>query len=222
MSHTVKIKSIEPLTHDVLKFVLEKLPGFTFVPGQAADFAINQPNWEKEWRTFTFTSLPEDNHLEFNIKTYTDHNGVTNELRNLKVGDEVIIGDVYGDIRYKGEGIFIAGGAGITPFIAILKDLEQKGQLRNNKLIFANKTQKDIIQKPLLNKMLGDKFINILSDENVPGFEHGFVSAAIINKHRENNHQHFYLCGPPPMMKAVEQHLASLGINEENIVKEGF
>ncbi|MCO6495150.1 MAG: flavodoxin reductase [Bacteroidetes bacterium] len=222
MAHTVKIKSIEPLTHDVLKLILEKPEGITYIPGQAADFAINKPNWEKEWRTFTFTSLPEEDFIEFNIKTYTDHKGVTNELRSLKPGDEIIIGDVYGDIHYKGEGIFLAGGAGITPFIAILRDLEKKGKLGNNKLIFANKTKADIIQKELFTKMLGDKFINVISDEQVPGFEHGFVTAEIIKKHSDSNLKYYYLCGPPPMMNAVGKHLASLGVDNEHIVKEGF
>jgi predicted ferric reductase len=42
-------------------------------------------------------------------------------IRKLKHGDELIIRDVWGAIEYKGEGVFIAGGAGVTPFIAILR-----------------------------------------------------------------------------------------------------
>jgi predicted ferric reductase len=42
----------------------------------------------------------------------------------LKHGDELIIRDVWGAIEYKGEGVFIAGGAGVTPFIAILRQLQ--------------------------------------------------------------------------------------------------
>jgi predicted ferric reductase len=45
-------------------------------------------------------------------------------IRKLKHGDELIIRDVWGAIEYKGEGVFIAGGAGVTPFIAILHDYE--------------------------------------------------------------------------------------------------
>ncbi len=222
MAHLVKIKSIEPLTHDVIKLVLEKPEGITFIPGQATDIAINKPGLENEWRTFTFTSLPEENFLEFNIKTYSDHQGITHKLRSLNAGDEVFVGDVYGDIHYKGEGIFIAGGAGITPFIAILKNLEKKGQLGKNKLIFGNKTQHDIIQKALLSKMLGSRFINVLANEQVYGYEHGFIDAELIKKHSETALKYYYLCGPPPMMNAVEKHLSALGVEPQYIVKEGF
>lgn len=222
MAHKVKIKSIEHLTHDVLKIVTEKPEGFTYTPGQATDITINQEGWDKEYRTFTFTSLPDDDFIEFNIKTYPSHNGVTNHLLTLKAGDELNIFDVYGDIQYKGEGVFLAGGAGITPFIAILKELEKEGKVGNNKLIFANKTQADIIRRDLFENLLGDNFINVLSDEEVEGFEHGFVTEEIIKKYSDVNTQYYYLCGPPPMMDAVQKQLGSLGIGADRIVKEAF
>ena len=222
MAHIVKIISLKHITHDVLEIIAEKPADLQYRPGQAVDFAINQPNWENQWRSFTFTSHPTENKIVFNIKTYPSHKGVTNQLLSLHAGDEIIIGDVYGDIEYKGEGIFIAGGAGITPFIAILKDLEKQNLLANNKLIFANKTKSDIIQEESLHKLLGSHFINILSDEELTDYEHGYISAEIIKKYTDEHTKYFYLCGPPPMMNAVEKHLASLGISNTLIVKEGF
>ncbi|MBS1626981.1 MAG: flavodoxin reductase [Bacteroidetes bacterium] len=222
MFNVVKIKSIEHLTHDVLKIIAEKPANLIYMPGQAADISINKAGWEKELRAFTFTSLPEDNFIEFTIKIYPLHNGVTNQLLSLKATDELIIGDVFGDINYKGEGIFIAGGAGITPFMAILKHLEKENKIGNNKLIFANKTKADIIQEDKLNKLLGKNFINILSHENLTNYEYGFISAELIKKYMSNTSKYFYLCGPPPMMDAVEKHLTALGIAKEFIVKEAF
>ncbi|MBS1949170.1 MAG: flavodoxin reductase [Bacteroidetes bacterium] len=221
MALAVKIISIEHLTHDVLKIVAEKPNNIAYNPGQAVDVSINKAGWEKELRPFTFTSLPEEDQIEFNIKTYTSHKGVTNELLSLKPGDELLIGDVFGDIAYKGEGIFIAGGAGITPFIAILKHLQKSQQVGNSKLIFANKTKADIIDEGFFKKLLGSNFINVLSDEKTPGYEHGYITADVIKK-QITGHDYFYLCGPPPMMDAVEKHLASLGITSDRIVKEAF
>jgi ferredoxin-NADP reductase len=70
-----------------------------------------------------------------------------------------------GAIEYKGEGVFIAGGAGVTPFIAILRQLQAENKIANNKLIFTNKTANDIILKKEFNDMLGKNFINTLTDE---------------------------------------------------------
>ena len=167
--HIVRITNIESVTHDVRRYQFEKPQGYTFKPGQATEVAINKEGWKEERRPFTFTSLNTDPYLEFTIKSYNDHPGVTNELGKLKVGDELIIHDVWGAIEYKGPGYFIAGGAGITPFIAIFRDLAQKNSLKGNRLLFANKTKRDIIIKDELEKLLGDNFINILSDEKVEG-----------------------------------------------------
>lgn len=222
MSQIVKILSVEHLTHDVLKIQMEKPENFTYVPGQAVDISINKPGWEDKLSCFTFTSHPSDSFLEFTIKTYPSRQRVTNELLNAKPGDEIFIYKPFGDIRFKGDGIFIAGGAGVTPFIAILKDLERQNKVGNNKLLFANKTMADIILKDYFTELLGSNFINILSEENVENFEHGYVNEAILKKHADANLKYFYLCGPKPMMEAVEKQLLDMGVNVENIVKEGF
>ena len=222
MAQAVKIKSIEHLTHDVLKIVADKPEGLSYTPGQAVDVSVNKPGWEEELRAFTFTSQPEDDFIEFNIKTYPSHNGVTNQLQSMQAGDELLIGDVFGDIHYKGEGVFIAGGAGITPFIAIINQLEKENKIGNNKLLFANKSTKDIFNKERFERQLGSHYINVLSDEKTEAHEHGYITADIIKKYAGDKTKYFYLCGPPPMMDAVEKSLASLGITEESIVKEPF
>ena len=112
--HVVKIKAINKVTHDVLQIKTEKPNSLNFDPGQATEVAINKTGWENERRPFTFTCLPSENFLEFTTKTYPVRKSVTNELLNLKVSDELIIHDVFGTLIYQGEGIFIAGGAGVT------------------------------------------------------------------------------------------------------------
>lgn len=222
MSQTVKILSIEHLTHDVIRIRTEKPAGFTYTPGQAVDISINKTGWEDQLSCFTFTSLPDEDFLEFTIKTYPSRKRVTNELLAAQVGDELSVYEPFGDIHYKGDGIFIAGGAGITPFIAILKDLERKQMIGNNKLIFANKTKGDIILEEQFNKLLGTNFINILSEEQLEQYEHGYISAELIKKYADDNLKYYYLCGPDPMMEAVGKQLTSLGVADEYIVKEGF
>jgi glycine betaine catabolism B len=145
MEYLVKILDIKEVTHDVKYFHVTKPPGYRFDPGQATDLSIATPEWKAEKRPFTFTSLNKLPWLEFTIKRYAGHKGVTDQLHQLSVGDELLIGDPWGAISYKGPGFFIAGGAGITPFIAIIRQLHKDGQLGDNFLFFSNKTFKDII-----------------------------------------------------------------------------
>ncbi|MGW8123605.1 flavodoxin reductase [Roseivirga echinicomitans] len=220
--HIISLQSIEKITPDVIKIKTDKPNGYTFKVGQATEVGINKEGWEKELRPFTFTCLPQDNYLEFIIKTYPSHKGVTAEMLNLKPKDELLIGDAWGTIGYKGPGAFIAGGAGITPFIAIFRQLQADKSLAGNKLIFANKTKADIIHKAEFTRMLGSNFINILSDEKTKEHEHGFISRKLLKNYDLTTCKHIYLCGPQPMMEAVEQQLHELGIDKKRIVKEEF
>lgn len=218
--HFVKIKSIKHINHDVLKIVAEKPQDYNFIPGQATEIAINKNGWQKEKRPFTFTSLPNNDYLEFTIKTYPSHKSVTNELLQLKKDDELILHDVFGAISYKGEGVFIAGGAGVTPFISIFRYLESKKETGDNKLIFANKTKEDIILAREFENILDNNFINILSDEEVNGYAHGLITEEFLKPHIKNSIKYVYMCGPPPMMEAIEKQLKNLNVDEKLIVKE--
>ena len=220
--YIVKIKLIEKVTHDVLRFVTEKPNEYNFTPGQATEISINKNGWKDKKNPFTFTCLPEDNYLEFIIKTYPSHKNVTNELLQLKINDALILHDVFGAISFKGEGVFIAGGAGVTPFISIFRDLESKKRIGNNKLIFANKKKNDIILEAEFKKILGNNFINILSDEKVEGYTNGQITEDFIKANSDGLNKLFYLCGPRPMMEAIEKQLADLQVDKKSIVKEAF
>ena len=222
MQHIVKIKSIEHVTHDVLKIVTEKPNFINFTPGQATEISINKEGWKDEKRPFTFTSLQHQNYLEFVIKTYPSRKSVTNELLSLKKNDELILHDIFGDIGYKGEGVFIAGGAGITPFISIFSYLLSQHLIGDNKLIFANKTKGDIIFEREFTNLLHENFINILSDEKVDGYAHGFITEDFLKKHINCFTRNVYICEPPPMMEAVEKILFKLNFDEKLIVKEAI
>jgi hypothetical protein len=106
--HIVKIISIRQVTHDVKKFRVEKPSGYSFTPGQATEVSINTKQFKDEKRPFTFTCLTSDPFLEFIIKIYPSHDGVTKELGKLESGAELILRDVWGAISYKGKGVFIA------------------------------------------------------------------------------------------------------------------
>lgn len=220
--HIVKINSIKHITPDVLQIVTQKPPEYTFTPGQATDVSINKNGWKDEKRPFTFTSLPDSDFLEFTIKTYPAHQGLTNEMLKLELNEELILHNVFGTIAYKGEGLFIAGGAGVTPFICIFRHLQLQKKTGNNKLIFANKTKDDIILATEFEKMLGKNFINILSDEKADGYAHGQITEGFLKAHLGNTAKNIYICGPQPMMEAIEKQLIHLKIDKKHLIKEAF
>ncbi len=220
MEHIIKIKTIERLTHNVKRFQCEKPADYAFIPGQATEVAINKKGWETEKRPFTFTSLNESPNLEFTIKMYNDHSGMTNELNTLEVGDELIIDDVWGAIEYKGPGYFIAGGAGITPFIAILRQLHKENRLAGNKLFFSNKTEADIILRPELTSMLCSNAIYTITNEQSNNYHTGHINEQFLKTYVDDFSKHFYLCGPPQMVEALQDILIKLGASPEAVVFE--
>ena len=217
MEEKVKIKSIFQVTHDVKQFVCEKPSGYSFTPGHATEVSINKEDWKEEKRPFTFTSLTDADDLEFTIKIYPDHDGVTEQLDKLKPGDELIVRDTWGAIEYKGPGYIIAGGAGITPYIAILRELNKKGELDGNKLIFSNKTDKDIILKEELDHMLGKNATYVITDQEDTKYTKGYLNKDFLKDQIKDYDKRFYVCGPPEMTEEINDILKDLGANPDSV-----
>ncbi len=219
----VKILAKRFVTHDVRSFLIEKPKGFEYSPGQATMVAINKKGLKEEDRPFTFTSLNEDKVLEFTIKGYYDHDGVTKKIHQLKPGDELLIGNPWGTIQYEGEGTFIAGGAGITPFIAILRNLKRKRKIGNNKLIFSNKKKEDIILEKELKDIFSEKPENLiltLTREENSNYKDSLIDSDFLRKHIDDFSQNFYVCGPPAFNEDIMDALKSLGADPKALVFE--
>ncbi|MHA7128056.1 FAD-binding oxidoreductase [Algoriphagus namhaensis] len=220
MSYTLKLNEIKQITHDVYQLQTEKPTGYSFHPGQATELALNKEGWKDEKRPFTFTSLPEDPFLEFTIKSYPSHEGVTEQIAKLKKGDEVLIDDAWGAIQYHGKGVFIAGGAGVTPFISIFKMLAKEDKLSGHTLIFANKTSKDVILESFFRDLLGENFISILAEEKKSNHRHGMIDQAFLKGEIHNFDQEFYVCGPDKMVEDISAQLEELGAKPDGITFE--
>ncbi len=218
--YVVKLLMSEFVTHDVKRFIVSKPAGFTFEPGQGVELAINQPEWSSETRPFTPTSLVDDEVLEFTIKNYPDHEGVTRELHRLPPGTELIMSEPFGTISFHGPGVFIAGGAGITPFMAILREQARSGQVAQNTLIFSNKTPGDIICEKEFRYYLGQRCILTCTAESFPGYENALIDKAFLKQKIGNFDQYFYVCGPPGFMTAIQDAAQALGADPQSLVFE--
>jgi ferredoxin-NADP reductase len=221
MTHRLTLQQITPVTHDTYQLIFDRPDGYRFDPGQATDLRLDRDGWRDEARPFTFTGYPDAPRLEFVIKSYPDHDGVTRQIGQMTLGDQVLIGDAWGAIEDRGPGTFIAGGAGITPFIAILRNrVRREGSLKSTTLIFANKRERDIILQREWDAMPGLSTIHVLEDDNVDGMNQGRIDAEFLDAHLSDFDGTFYLCGPPPMEDAVAEALAARGVTGDRLVRE--
>ncbi|MHB0974808.1 MAG: FAD-binding oxidoreductase [Thiobacillus sp.] len=220
MTHTVTLLMSQFVTHDVKHFIVSKPAGFSVVPGQGVELAINRPGLREQGRPFTPTGLADDGVLTFTIKAYPAHAGVTQALHGLAPGTELLMSEPFGTIRYQGPGVFIAGGAGITPFLAILRELARKGESGGQTLIFSNKSPRDVICEKELRHLLGERCILTCTGDAAPGYEHRRVDRAFLEEKIGDFKQRFYVCGPPPFMEAINGALAELGASSESLVFE--
>ena len=220
MPTRVQILKTEMVTHNVRHYRVEKPKKFHFGPGQATEVSIDKPDWADQKRPFTFTSLPDETTLEFTIKSYRDHPGVTNALWGCEAGDHLLLRDVWGTIQYKGPGIFIAGGAGVTPFIAILRSLHAKGGLAGNRLIVSNQTEKDIILRAELEAMEGLETLWTVTNDPKSSLLQERIDTDFLRQHVGDFKQNFYLCGPDAMVADLRGALEELGADVSSVTWE--
>ncbi len=220
MEHELKLLMREFVTHDVMRFIFSRPDGFSFTPGQGVELAIDSPEWRDEGRPFTPTSLADDEVIEFIIKSYPQHEGVTRELHRLQPGARLLMSEPFGTIQHRGAGTFIAGGAGITPFIAILRELARRQELDGHGLIFANKTPSDIICEKELRHYLGERCHFICTDDAFAGYEQRRIDEAYLDETIGDLEQQFYVCGPPAFMDSVTAALEEIGADSQALVFE--
>lgn len=223
MAKSVKILNIEKVTHNVRRYTVEKPPGYLFEAGQATELSLDEDGWRDKRHPFTFTALNDWDHLEFTIKSYfnTGGDGMTERLFGYRAGQRLILRDPWGTITYKGPGTFIAGGAGVTPFIAILRQLDKDGQLAGHRLIASNRRAEDIILRAEFEAMSGLECTwTVTDDPSAAGVLHERVDEAFLKHHVRDISQNFYLCGPDPMVADLKAALGGLGASADALTWE--
>ena len=219
---SVKILDIADITHNVRRYTLERPEGYSFEPGQATEVSLDEDGWRDKKHPFTFTALTEAQTLEFTIKSYfnTGGDGVTERLYGYRPGQSLVIRDVWGTITYKGPGTFIAGGAGVTPFIAILRDLHHNRKMAGHTLIASNRTEADIILRDEFESFRGLNTIWTVTNDPGSSLLHDRIVDRFLKGHVTDWTQNFYLCGPDDMVKQLRGTIEELGANVENVTWE--
>ena len=218
MNHPTTLLMKEFVTHDVLRFILSRPAGFIFEPGQGVDLSIDVDHWRDQSRPFTPTS-----------STIAGGVGIHDQdlcraCRHDSRAGRVATGHGADDLRRVGHDRLSRPrrihrqGAGITPFLAILRHLRDEGRLPGHGLIFANKAIADVICEKKLRAAFGAQAHFVVERDASPGFESAFVDDGLPKRRIEDWNQHFYVCGSPPFNDAVMQTLRRLGAWPEALV----
>ncbi len=227
----VEVKSERGACHTLVLKPVKK--GLIFHPGQFAWITVGKTPFSDSEHPFSIASSAE--HPELIEMTIKQLGKFTLSLKDIKVDQPVYVDGPYGSFtsdRYpnaKGF-IFIAGGIGITPIMSVLRTMADRGEKRPLMLLYANRdwetaTFREEIEG--LKKRLNLELIYVLEEAPLNLYvESGFVTNAILNKYFTGQWKaldpEVFLCGPNPMMNAVEPLIKGIGIPEVKIHSEKF
>jgi predicted ferric reductase len=219
-SRTIVLK---PVGHD----------GFTFEPGQFAWINTGRTPFNKDRHPISFSSCAYDHKpapVAFTIRNLGDWSG--QDVPALGPGRTVWIDGPHGVFtadREQGMGyVLIGGGVGITPMMSICSTLAERGDQRPVILFFASRDVEGLTfhgQFEELAKRMNLKIVYVI--ERPPAGwtgERGYLTADILKRHLPAHYKRFqyFICGPVPMMNAVEKTLPALEVPPQHIHSERF
>jgi len=224
------LTAIETNTHDTNTFrfalpadaTLDMLPGdFLYVHATLDGKSMK--------RAYTPSSLPNSTgFFDLTVKRY-ESGVVSKYLHNQRIGDVVLMsgpnpGGHWVDGMAKQVGC-VAGGTGIAPMISIIRWILTKQINAELFLIFANKTEADIILRQEWERARQEYpnfHCHYLLEQPPSGWTHGTgrVTADVLREHLPppGPDTCVFLCGPPPMVDTLETTLKELGYPEQAII----
>ena len=219
-SHTLVLR---PLRH----------AGLNFEPGQFAWLNLGRTPFHREEHPVSFSSSAEnqaDAQVAFTIKALGDWSGRV--VPQIAPGTKLWLDGPYGVFtpdREQGPGyILLGGGVGITPLYSICSTLADREDLRPVILFYGSRDFEDLTFHEELDRLkerMNLKIVYVLEHafEGWQG-ETGLIDAVLLRRHLPKQYRRFqyFVCGPLPMMDAMEQILPELEIPPEQIHTERF
>lgn len=190
-------------------------------PGQFAFVEIQGEGWD-EPHPFTISSAPQEDSLRFTIKVLGDW---TRKVRDdLEVGAKVKVRGPYGRFDSKAASdaqIWVAGGIGLTPFLAKLRDM-QPGDPRRVHLVYASRSKDDAIFLDEVQdhaERLGSVTVSSAFSDNG---EFADVDTNEATLGGDISGHDVFMCGPAPMISALGKGFKAAGLSRSQIHTEAF
>jgi predicted ferric reductase len=204
--------------------------GLRFSPGQFGWLKLGASPYAIEEHPFSFSSSAQDTErIEFGIKELGDFTGA---IGRVEVGTTAYVDGPHGSFspdREPAAGyVFFAGGVGITPFVSMLRTMADRGDRRPVTLFYGDPTWDGIAFREEIERLqerLDLTVVYVLEDppEDWQG-ETGFIDADVLERHLPTaplDRLHL-VCGPIPMIDAVEAALRRRGVPMQRIRSERF
>jgi propane monooxygenase reductase subunit len=229
-----EVVAIDPVTHDLRHLVLRLVEPkeIKFFPGQYVDIAVPGTGATRSF-SMANTSSRDGGRLEFVIKVYPD--GLFSHFLDstLAVGDRLDLVGPFGVFTLReGHGedlVFVGGGAGMAPILALLRSMAERGIRRRATYYYGARRRRDLCfdseLRALEETLPGFRYVPALSepaaDEDWDG-EVGLITDVVKRHEHDLGGAHAYLCGPPPMVEAAMPLLTALGVPEKHIYYDKF
>lgn len=185
-------------------------------------------------RPYSLCSSPKlalEGKYQIIVKSMKD--GFASEYINkeFKVGTAFDISEPAGFFEYEplrdaSTVIGLAGGSGIAPFMSFASAIADGTEDFNLILLYGSRTEEEILFKDELDsleKAAGGKLkvVHVLSDEEKPGYEHGFINAELITKYAPETYSVF-VCGSQGMYDYAEGECAKLGLRKKFVRLDAY
>jgi predicted ferric reductase len=204
--------------------------GMRFLPGQFGWLQVEQSPFSISQHPFSFSgSAEERERLCITIKQRGDF---TNQVPSTAVGARAFVDGPYGSFTpdvHEGFGfLLVGGGVGITPLMSMLRTLRDRGDRRPCVLFYGSKDHEGVTFRDELAELQESLHLDVIHVlEKAPEAwdgERGYLDETVLRRHLPARFERYqcFICGPTPMMDAVEELLARVGIPTENIHSERF
>ena len=208
--------------------------GFDFHAGQFAWLNLGHSPFSLVEHPFSISSAPEDGpRVEFTIKESGDF---TNRIGEVPIGTTAWLDGPHGNFTLAGREatrlVLIGGGVGFAPVIGMLRSLRARQWPHPIDVIYGNRVAGQILYHDELEaiaRVLDMRLHLVLSEPSagwagITGVLDRKVLQACLRARDGSLHLdalHF-VCGPLPMIDAVEATLSDLGVADRNLVSERF
>ncbi|HEY8331264.1 MAG TPA: benzoate 1,2-dioxygenase electron transfer component BenC [Pseudomonas sp.] len=227
-SFRAAIREVQALSDSTIRLAIEgdELGKLAFLPGQYVNLQV--PGSEQT-RAYSFSSMPQDGKVSFLIRNVPGGlmSGYLTQL--AKVGDQMTLTGPLGSFYLRDVRrplLLLAGGTGLAPFLAMLEKLAASGSDQPVHLIYGVTNDFDLVEMDKLAEF-AQRLPNFTYSACVanPDSQHplkGYVTQHIAPGQLNDGDVDIYLCGPPPMVEAVNQDLRQRGIQPANFYYEKF